>query len=145
MQELDEIKGVDIGETYRNEKQVVSFAHYIAKTEKQKLVDQINESKYISVIYGGFTDTAAIKEEIVYVRTCNKGKLRHLSWRSTTQIELMLIVPMMVGLVEYLGDQLKFLLKFYPCSIHMNFLYDRTRERLPFNRGDRMERFDCIY
>jgi hypothetical protein len=33
-------------------------------------VDQINESKYISVIYGGFTDTAAIKEEIVYVRTC---------------------------------------------------------------------------
>jgi hypothetical protein len=50
MCELDEIKGVDIGETYRNEKQVVSFAHYIAKTEKQKLVDQINESKYISVI-----------------------------------------------------------------------------------------------
>jgi hypothetical protein len=44
--------------------------NYIAKTEKQKLVDQINESKYISVIYGGFTDTAAIKEEIVYVRTC---------------------------------------------------------------------------
>jgi hypothetical protein len=45
MYELDEIKGVDIGETYRNEKQVVNFAHYIAKTEKQKLVDQINESK----------------------------------------------------------------------------------------------------
>jgi hypothetical protein len=48
MCELDKIKGVDIGETYRNEKQVVDFAHYIAKTEKQKLVDQINESKYIS-------------------------------------------------------------------------------------------------
>ena len=104
MCELDEIKGVDIGETYRNEKQVVNFAHYIAKTEKQKLVDQINESKYISVICDGCTDTAAIEEEIVYVRNCNKGKLRHLSWRSTTQIELMLIVPMMVGLVEYLGD-----------------------------------------
>jgi hypothetical protein len=29
MCELDEIKGVDIGETYRNEKQVVNFAHYI--------------------------------------------------------------------------------------------------------------------
>jgi hypothetical protein len=38
-------------------------------------VDQINESKYISVICGGFTDTAAIEEEIVYVRTCNKGNL----------------------------------------------------------------------
>jgi hypothetical protein len=44
MCELDEIKGVDIGETYRNKKRVISFAHYIAKTEKQKLVDQINES-----------------------------------------------------------------------------------------------------
>jgi hypothetical protein len=28
MCELDEIKGVDIGETYRNEKQVVNFVHY---------------------------------------------------------------------------------------------------------------------
>jgi hypothetical protein len=33
-------------------------------------VDQINESKYISVICDGCTDTAAIEEEIVYVRTC---------------------------------------------------------------------------
>jgi isocitrate/isopropylmalate dehydrogenase len=47
-----------IGETYRNVKRVINFAYYIAKTEKQKLVDQINESKYISVICGGFTDTA---------------------------------------------------------------------------------------
>ena len=30
MCELDEIKGVDIGETYRNENQVVNSAHYIA-------------------------------------------------------------------------------------------------------------------
>jgi hypothetical protein len=29
MCEPDEIKGVDIGETYRNEKQVVNSAHYI--------------------------------------------------------------------------------------------------------------------
>jgi hypothetical protein len=76
MYELDEIKGVDIGETYRNEKQVVSFAHYIAKTEKQKLVDQINESKYISVICDGCTDIAAIEEDIAYVRTCYKGDIK---------------------------------------------------------------------
>jgi hypothetical protein len=61
MYELDEIKGVDIGETYRNEKQVVTFAHYIAKTEKQKLVDQINESKYISPIVYQLTLDAALK------------------------------------------------------------------------------------
>jgi hypothetical protein len=41
---------------------------------KQKLVDQINESKYISVICDGCTDTAAIEEEIVYVRSVN-GRL----------------------------------------------------------------------
>jgi hypothetical protein len=35
MYEFDEIKGVDIGEIYRNEKQVVNFAHYIAKTENR--------------------------------------------------------------------------------------------------------------
>jgi hypothetical protein len=39
-------------------------------------VDQISESKYISVICGGFTDTAAIEEEIVYVRNCNKGDIK---------------------------------------------------------------------
>ena len=43
---------------------------------KKKLVDQINESKYISVIWDGCTDTAAIKEEIVYVRTCNMGDIK---------------------------------------------------------------------
>ena len=74
MYELDEIKGVDIGETYRNEKQVVNFAHYIAKTEKQKLVDQINESKYISVICDGCTDTAAIEIKTSFLAINNPDR-----------------------------------------------------------------------
>jgi hypothetical protein len=39
-------------------------------------VDQINESKYISVICDGCTDIAAIEEDIAYVRTCYKGDIK---------------------------------------------------------------------
>jgi hypothetical protein len=39
-------------------------------------LDEIKESKYISVICDGCTDTAAIEEEIVYVRTCNTGDIK---------------------------------------------------------------------
>ena len=48
----------------------------LLRLKNKKLVDQINESKYISVICNGCTDTAAIEEEIVYVRTCNKGDIK---------------------------------------------------------------------
>ena len=39
-------------------------------------MDQINESKYISVICDGCTDTAAVEEEIVYVIIYNKGDIK---------------------------------------------------------------------
>jgi hypothetical protein len=47
MCELDEIKGVDIGETYRNEKQVVNSAHYIIfyRTGKLRNKTKRNENK----------------------------------------------------------------------------------------------------
>jgi hypothetical protein len=31
---LDEVTGVDVGKTYRNDKQVVTFSHYIAEASR---------------------------------------------------------------------------------------------------------------
>ena len=38
---LDEKKGVDIGQTYRNDKQAVTFARFIAKAERQKFLERV--------------------------------------------------------------------------------------------------------
>ncbi|CAC5367450.1 unnamed protein product [Mytilus coruscus] len=63
MCELDKMKGVDIGQTYRNDKQVVTFVNFIAKVERQNVVNYINESRtrrcgagpvYFSVHWSGW-------------------------------------------------------------------------------------------
>ena len=47
---LDEKKGVDIGQTYRNDKQAVTFARFIAKAERQKFLERVKMAKYMGVI-----------------------------------------------------------------------------------------------
>lgn len=73
---LDEVKGVDVGETYRNDKQVVTFSHYIAETSRQEIVKLINDAKFLSVICDGCTDTAVQEEEIIYVRYSKSGEIK---------------------------------------------------------------------
>ncbi|CAG2188595.1 unnamed protein product [Mytilus edulis] len=61
MSELDDMKGVDIRQIYRNDKQVVTFVNFIAKkVESQEVVHYINENKLKEE---GTTDKENIKDE----------------------------------------------------------------------------------
>ena len=75
MCQLDEKKGLDVGQTYRNDKQAATFSGFIAEIERQKLVSDINNSKFLTIICDGSTDSGVQEEEIVYVRYCNSGEI----------------------------------------------------------------------
>jgi hypothetical protein len=72
---LDEVKGLNIGHTYRNDKSAQSFIHAIAQTERQKLKKEVEEAPFIALLSDGATDSAILEEEVVYVRYANKGKI----------------------------------------------------------------------
>ena len=75
MCELDEKKGIDIGRTYRNDKQAAAFSSYIAQHERQQFVSSVNNAKFLSVICDGATDSSVQEEEIIYTRVCHNGSI----------------------------------------------------------------------
>ena len=70
---LDEAKGVDVGNTYRNNKQAVNFIHYIAEAKRKDISAQFQLSKFMSPISDGSTDSSSSEAEIVYIRHCHRG------------------------------------------------------------------------
>ncbi|KAK0135054.1 Zinc finger protein 862 [Merluccius polli] len=72
---LDEKKGLKVGKTYRNEVECRLFTKYIAKAEQIKLREELEETKFCSILSDGSTDTAVKEEELVYVRFCTKGNV----------------------------------------------------------------------
>jgi hypothetical protein len=67
MGELDEKKGLNVGRNYRSDKQCRNFIAAIATVERQKLANQINDAKFVSVMSDGSMDVSAIENEIVYL------------------------------------------------------------------------------
>nr|XP_006822890.1 PREDICTED: zinc finger protein 862-like [Saccoglossus kowalevskii] len=65
---LQEINGVKIGNTYRNDKQAASFIGFIGESIRRHVADSINESGLYSVLIDSSTDRAVVEEEIIYVR-----------------------------------------------------------------------------
>ena len=65
---LDKLKGVDIGDTYLNDKAAAVFMHHIAEVAREELVESVNSSQFISLICDGSTDSAVLEQEIIYVR-----------------------------------------------------------------------------
>lgn len=72
---LDEKKGVDIGETYRNDKQAQIFIKFIAEVERIKLRNELRDTKFVSLISDGTTDSSITEAEIVYIRYSKCGKI----------------------------------------------------------------------
>ena len=68
MCELDEMKGLKIGETYRNHTQARNFVGYIAAVERKHFQEQISDAHCFSILSDGSTDSAVIEEEIVYAQ-----------------------------------------------------------------------------
>ena len=75
MLELDEKKGIVVGNTYRNDKECRAFIHAIAAVERQKIETVIAEAPFLSILSDGSTDLSVTENEIVYIRTANQGKV----------------------------------------------------------------------
>ena len=73
---LVEKQGVEVGSTYRSDKQAATFIKYIAKVEKQSLLTYLNSAKFLTIIVDGCTDTSRKEEEIVYIRSSVDGEIK---------------------------------------------------------------------
>ena len=73
MCDLDEMKGIDIGKTYRNHTQVRCFVAHIAAVERSHIHNQFADARFFSLLSDGSTDSAVIEEEIVYARYAKEG------------------------------------------------------------------------
>ena len=58
---------VDVGTSYRSDKQCREFTRYIAEVERLKLVEEYQKAKFISIVVDGSTDSAVREQEIVYL------------------------------------------------------------------------------
>ena len=75
MCDLDEKKGLDVGTSYRNDKQANEFTHHIAEVAREKIRDAAQTAKFLAVISDGTTDSAALEAEMVYLRHAHRGTI----------------------------------------------------------------------
>ncbi|KAM6364138.1 sperm flagellar protein 2 [Pluvialis apricaria] len=75
MCKLDDMKGVDIGSVFRNDKSARIFTHFIAEVERRALKEKLEKCKFFSVISDGFTDSILKAAALVYVRFANEGRV----------------------------------------------------------------------
>ena len=60
--QLDQLKGVDIGTAYLNDKVAAVFMHHIAEVAREELVESVNLAPFISLICDGSTDSAVLEQ-----------------------------------------------------------------------------------
>ena len=73
--DLDAAKGIDIGNTYRNDKAAATFVEYIALAQRNKVRNACEDVKFISLISDGATDSSRQEAEILYMRTGHRGTI----------------------------------------------------------------------
>jgi hypothetical protein len=71
--DLDEMKGFDLGRTYWNINSSKVFIQAIVEVEFKSISNQIRETKFLSVIGDGSTDSAVKEQEMWFVRGCKTG------------------------------------------------------------------------
>ena len=72
---LDDLKGVQIGNTYRNDKLCATFIHHIAQAQRDEIKQMVAEAKFVSLICDGSTDNSHTEAELAYVRYCHQGSI----------------------------------------------------------------------
>ncbi|PIK53263.1 putative zinc finger protein [Apostichopus japonicus] len=77
--DLDEAKGVDVGQTYRTEPKCREFTDAISEIQRQNLEKEISDSKFFSVMCDEATDAAVVEQIILFVSNYGKVTTRFLS------------------------------------------------------------------
>jgi hypothetical protein len=73
--QLDKAKGLDIGNTYVNDKKAKEFVHHISNVSRKETLQLLANSKYISVTCDGTSDFMGEEYESLYVHSCMDGKV----------------------------------------------------------------------
>lgn len=73
---LDKAKGIDLGETYLNDKAAIVFTTAIAESEKKKTVKCVDSSNFYAVMMDGSTDISGDEQETLYIRLAYKGEIK---------------------------------------------------------------------
>ena len=73
--DLDDMKGLDLGLTYRNTNAAKLFIKSIAELEFSKVSEATQDSKFVCFIGDGSTDSSIKEQEMWYVRSCVKGNI----------------------------------------------------------------------
>ena len=97
LNELDEVKGLQHGNTYNNRSAGTLFLEFIADNVKCELVSLFENVKFFSFTMDGSTDSSTTEQETIFVRFCIGGQI-HLRFvcigqpRSTSSADLLAFV-----------------------------------------------------
>ena len=74
--DLDEVKGLNVGMSYRNHVQARGFASAIADIPRREIRVNLEQSKYAGVIVDGSTDSSTTESEMIFIQTSKAGFVR---------------------------------------------------------------------
>ena len=66
---------MDVGNSYRNDKQAQKFTYHSAEIERENIRKRIEEAKFLTLIVDGTTDSGTVEAEMVYARYCARGQI----------------------------------------------------------------------
>ena len=69
--ELEARHGVSIGTSYTNEIGGKTFSHNIAESQRQKMLKQLGQAKFFSLLIDGSTDKASVDNEVFMAVWCD--------------------------------------------------------------------------
>lgn len=73
--QLDKAKGLELGETYLNEKAALEFVKAIATADRSITRDMLQKANFFCFMMDGSTDLSGDEQETVYVRISVKGSI----------------------------------------------------------------------
>lgn len=72
---LDILKGLDLDNTYQNEKAALDFMTAIGQASRDQTVKLINSTNFFAFMMDGSTDISGDEQEVLYVSTSVDGKV----------------------------------------------------------------------
>ena len=85
---MDKVKGLDIADTYMNEKAATNFIKYIGISEHEQTISLLEKSQFFSFLMDGATDISGNEQESIYIRFSNKGVITEISSYWNTKFNL---------------------------------------------------------
>ena len=102
MNELDEQKGLQLGERYIMAYPCREFTSAIANVSRLDISKYLASCNFVSVIVDGSTDSAITENEMVYLHTCHNGEVK-TNFIKCCQVQC----GTATGVVNAIKDQLK--------------------------------------